>query len=112
MGGIHLEARSASRDSYRLNVEELEEIMFALITLVLWFTQLLMPCSTPHCMRMATSTLELLKEVVRMKINVSVSQPDPTYSLPYLSKPTDLAGRQNVYSQASVPEMKSSKWHI
>jgi len=47
-----------------------------------------------------------------MKTNVSVNQPDPTYSPSYLSKPTDLAVRQKVYSQASVPEMKSSKWHM
>lgn len=47
--------------------------MFAMIALVLEFTQLLMLHSTPHCIRMVTSTLGLLEEVVKMKINVSVS---------------------------------------
>lgn len=73
MASIHLEDRSGSRDSYRLDVEEPEEITFAMIALVLQFTQLLMLHSTPHCVRMATSTLGLLDEVVRMKIDVSVS---------------------------------------
>lgn len=70
MASIHLEARSTCRDSHRLDAEELEEIMFAV---VLQFAQLLMPCSTTHCMRMATSSLGLLQEVVRMKTSVSFS---------------------------------------
>lgn len=73
MASIHLKARSTHRDSHRLDAEEPEEIMFAVIALVLWFTQLIMPCGTTHCMRTATSTLGLLQEVVRMKISVSVS---------------------------------------
>lgn len=73
MASVHLQARSTSKDSYRLDVEEPEEIMFAMIAPVLRFTHLLMPHSTPHCMRMATSTLGFLQEVVRMKISVSVS---------------------------------------
>lgn len=60
-----------SRDSYKLNSGELEEI-FVMIVLVLLFTQLFMDCCT-HCISMATFTLVLLQEVVRLKMRVSVS---------------------------------------
>lgn len=61
-------ARSTSRDSCRLNTEELEEI-YVMIVLVLLFTQLFVD----QCMRMATFILVLLQEVVRLKMRVSVS---------------------------------------